>query len=63
MKRLSFLVAILLSLVMNSAIAEAQGVSQVFLILRDTETYGSLDFMLIREVGVMTDLLHKAGFR
>jgi putative intracellular protease/amidase len=63
MKRLSFMVAILLSLVMKSAIAEAQGISQVLLIPREAETYSGLDNMLIREVGVMTDLLQKAGFK
>jgi putative intracellular protease/amidase len=63
MKRLSSMVAILLCLVMNSGIAEAQGNSQVLLIPREAERYGALDEMLISEVGVMTDLLQKAGFK
>jgi len=63
MKRLSSMVAILLSLVMISAIAEAQGISQVLLIPREAETYTGLDPMLFREAGVMTDLLQKAGFK
>jgi putative intracellular protease/amidase len=62
-KKLSFGVAILLNLLMINTIAGAQGISQVLLIPREAETYGVLDFMLIREVGVMTDLLQKAGFK
>jgi putative intracellular protease/amidase len=62
MKGLSFLVAILLSLVMISAIPEAQVVSQVLLIPREGEST-NLDVMLAKEVGVMTDLLQKAGFK
>ena len=62
MERLSFIVAIVLSLVMISAIAEAQSISQVLLIPREGES-SSLDFMLAKEVGVMTDLLQKAGFK
>jgi protease I len=63
MKKLSFMVAILLSLVMINAIAGAQGISQVLLIPREAEGYSDLDAMLIREVGVMTDLLQRAGFK
>jgi protease I len=62
MKRLSFLVAILLSLVMIDVIANAQGTSQVLLIPREGESF-NLDVMLKKEVGVMTDLLQKAGFK
>jgi len=62
MKRLSFIVAIVLSLVMISAIAEEQSISQVLLIPREGES-SSLDLMLTRELGVMTDLLQKAGFK
>ena len=62
MKRLSFLVAVLLSLVMISAIPEAQVVSQVLLIPREGEST-NLDVMLAKEVGVMTDLLQKAGLK
>ena len=63
MKRLFFIVAILLSLVMIGATAEAQGISRVLLIPREAEGYSGLDTMLIREVGVMTDLLQRAGFK
>ena len=63
MKRLSFILVILLSLMMVSAITEAQSISQVLLIPREAEGYSGLDTMLIREVGVMTDLLQKAGFK
>ena len=62
MKRLSFLVAILLSPVMASAFAEAQSVAQVLLIPREGESM-NIDVMLKKEVGVMTDLLQKAGFK
>jgi hypothetical protein len=62
MKRISFMVGILLSLVMISATAEAQRVSQVLLIPREGES-GDLDLMLKKEVGVMTDMLQKAGFK
>jgi putative intracellular protease/amidase len=63
MKRLSFMVAILLSLVMINVIAEAQGISQVLLVPREWVRYNFLDLMLSKEVGVMTDLLQKAGFK
>lgn len=62
MKRISFMVGILLSLMMISAIAEAQSISQVLLIPREGES-SNLDFMLAKEVGVMTELLQKAGFK
>ncbi len=62
MKRFSFLVAILLSLVMISATVEAQSISQVLLIPREGES-SDLDLMLKKEVGVMTDILQKAGFK
>src|SRR3972149_4392347 len=62
MKRLSFMVAILLGLVMISAIAAAQRISQVLLIPRGGES-SDLDLMLKKEVGVMTDMLQKAGFK
>ena len=62
MARLSFIVAIVLSLVMISAIAEGQSISQVLLIPREGES-SNLDLMLKKEVGVMTDLLQKAGFK
>lgn len=61
-KRISFIVAILLSLVMISAIAEAQSISQVLLIPREGKS-GDLDLMLKKEVAVMTDMLQKAGFK
>jgi hypothetical protein len=48
---------------MINTIAEAQGTSQVLLIPREAEGYSGLDTMLIREVGVMTDLLQRAGFK
>jgi len=62
MKRLSFMVAILLSLVMICGIADAQSISQVLLIPREGQS-GNLDAMLKKEVGVMTDMLQKAGFK
>ena len=62
MKRLSFMVVILLSLVMISAIAEAQSISQVLLIPREGRS-GDIEFMLNKEAGVMTDMLQKAGFK
>jgi putative intracellular protease/amidase len=64
MKRLSFMVAIFFSLVMICAIAEAQHVAQVLLIPREGEQISDLfSLMLNREVGVMTDMLQKAGFK
>lgn len=62
MKRLSFMVALLLSFVMISAIARAQGGSQVLLIPREGGS-GYIELMLAKEVGVMTDMLQKAGFK
>ena len=62
MKRLSFIMAILLSLMMISAIAEAQGTPKVLLIPREGRST-NLDLMLSKEVGVMTELLQKAGFK
>jgi putative intracellular protease/amidase len=62
MKRISFMVGILLSLVMISAIAGAQSISQVLLIPREGQS-GDLDLMLKKEVAVMTDMLQKAGFK
>ena len=56
------MLAILLSLVMISAIAEAQSISQVLLIPREGQS-GDLDLMLKKEVAVMTDMLQKAGFK
>lgn len=62
MKSLFFMVAILLGLVMINTTAEAQGISKVLLIPREGES-GNPDVMLKKEVGVMTDLLQKAGFK
>jgi putative intracellular protease/amidase len=62
MRRISSVVAIVLSLVMISAMAEGQSISQVLLIPREGES-SNLDFMLAKEVGVMTELLQKAGFK
>ncbi len=62
MKRLLFIVGILLNLVMISAMAEAQTISKVLLIPREGES-ANLDLMLTKEVGVMTDMLQKAGFK
>jgi len=56
-------VGILLSLVMISAIAEAQSISRVLLIPREGKGSANLDLMLTKEVGVMTDMLQKAGFK
>jgi putative intracellular protease/amidase len=61
-ERLSFIVAILLSLVMISSIAEAQNISQVLLIPREGVST-NLDLMLSKQVAVMTELLQKAGFK
>jgi len=63
MKRHSFMVAILLSLMMICAIVEGQSVSQVLLIPREGGQSDNLDLMLKKEVGMMTDLLQKAGFK
>jgi putative intracellular protease/amidase len=62
MNRISIMVAILLSLVMISAIAEAQSISQVLMIPREGKS-ANLDLMLSKQVGVMTELLQKAGFK
>ena len=62
MKRLFLMAPILLSLVMISPPTEAQSTSKVLLIPREGQS-ANLDFMLKKEVGVMTDLLEKAGFK
>jgi len=62
MKRISFTVGILLSLLIISSVAEAQTISKVLLIPKEGES-GNLDMMLKKEVGVMTDMLQKAGFK
>ena len=62
MKKPSFMVAAVLSLVMIGSTAGAQSISQVLLIPREGQST-NLDFMLKKEVGVMTDLLQKAGFK
>jgi hypothetical protein len=62
MKILSFMVAIVLSLVMISAMAEGQSISQVLLIPREGES-GNMDVRLKKEVGVMIAMLQKAGFK
>jgi putative intracellular protease/amidase len=63
MKRFFWAAAILVSFMMSSSMAPAMGLPQILLIPRESETYASLDFMLIREVGVMQDMLQKAGFK
>jgi len=62
MKRLSFILAIISSLITIGPIAEAQSVLQVLLIPREGVS-NNLDLMLSKEVAVMTDLLQKAGFK
>ncbi len=62
MGRHSSVVAILLSLVMITAIAEAQSTSKVLMIPREGKST-NLDLMLSKEVGVITELLQKAGFK
>ncbi len=62
MERLSFMAAIILSLVMISAAADGQSISRVLLIPREGQS-DNLDLMLRKEVGVMTDLLRDAGFK
>ncbi len=62
MKKLLFIIAITLILVMINSTAETQGIPKVLLIPREGES-GNLDMMLKKEVGVMTDLLQKAGFK
>ena len=62
MKRLLFMVAIFFSLVMICAIAEAQSISRVLLIPREGRS-ADIEYVLNKEVGVMTDLLQKAGFK
>ena len=61
-KRILFMVTVLLSLMMISAIAEAQSASKVLMIPREGRS-ADLDLMLTKEVGVVTDLLQKAGFK
>jgi len=56
------IVAIFLSVVGVSAIAETQRISQVLMIPREGQS-GNTDTMLKKEVGVMTDMLEKAGFK
>jgi putative intracellular protease/amidase len=63
MKRYFLMAAILFSLMMNSSMVAAKDQPQIILIPRESETYAALDFMLIREVGVMRDMLQKAGFK
>jgi len=60
--RLACIVAIVLSLVMITTIAEAQSVARVLLIPREGES-SNLDVRLKKEIGVMIDLLQKAGFK
>jgi putative intracellular protease/amidase len=62
MKKRPFVVAILLSLVMVGAMAEAQSASKVLMIPREGKS-SNLDLMLSKQVGVMTELLQKAGFK
>jgi putative intracellular protease/amidase len=62
MNRISITAAILLSLVMISATAEAQSTSKVLMIPREGKS-ANLDLMLSKQVGVMTELLQKAGFK
>jgi putative intracellular protease/amidase len=62
MRRLSSVVAILLWLVMMSAIAGAQSIPQVLMIPREGIS-ANLDLMLSKQVAVMTELLQKAGFK
>ncbi len=63
MKRFFLVVVILFTLLMTCCMVMAKGQPQILLIPRESETYGSLDFMLIREVGMMRDMLQKAGFK
>lgn len=63
MKGLLFAVGILMGAVMVCSIAEAQNLSQVLLIPREGGQPGNLDLMLKKEVGVMRDMLQKAGFK
>ena len=56
------IVVILLSPVVASAIADAQGISQVLMIPREGKS-SNLDFMLSRQVFVMIEMLQKAGFK
>ena len=62
MKSLFFMVAILLGLVMINTTAKAQSISKVLLIPREGES-ANPDVMLKKEVGVMNDMLRKAGFK
>jgi len=56
------MVGVLLSFVMISTIAEAQSTSKVLMIPREGKS-ANLDLMLSKQVGVMTELLQKAGFK
>ena len=56
------IVVILLSLVMVSAIGEAETIPQVLMIPREGKS-ANLDLMLSRQVFVMIEMLQKAGFK
>jgi putative intracellular protease/amidase len=56
------MVVVLLSLMTIGSIAEPQSISKVLLIPREGQS-GNLEVMLKKEVGVMTDMLQKAGFK
>jgi protease I len=62
MKRLSFIVAILLSLLMINTIAEAQATSQVLLNPPEGKS-DDIELSFDREFAVMVNMLQKAGFR
>ena len=57
------MVAILLSLVIICTIADAQSISQVLLLFPREGESSNLDLALAKEVGVMIELLQKAGFK
>jgi len=62
MKRILFVMAVLLSLVMVSAIAGAETIPQVLMIPREGKS-SNLDLMLSRQVFIMIEMLQKAGFK
>jgi putative intracellular protease/amidase len=62
MNRMSFGVAILLSLFMIYATAGAQATPKVLLIVNEAKSQ-DIELMLVKEVGVMIDMLQKAGFK
>ena len=62
MKRILIILAILVSGIVCGTLAMGQNIPQVLMIPREGKSL-DLDLMLSKEVGVMTSLLEKAGFK